>query len=306
MRVALLGWCASTSLYVEALERAGARPLLAVTGAEAPAAPALAAVCARFGVPLERRNQVNDADFVLDLAQRGVELLLVTGWPRVLGERLRQAPKYGCINVHPSLLPAYRGKDPLFWAILRGERTVGVTLHRMTEVIDGGPILLQRALEVPAGATTVSLSVAVDREGAALIPELVERARAGTLGGGTLPDAPGSYFPPVREEHALLDWTAPADALERLVRACTGVARAHCFFGGMKLVALDARVIDARRAAAPGTVLAIEDAIEIATASAALAVSRWLFVERVHDASELAARVALREGARLSHNPALT
>ena len=117
MRVVLLGWCASASLcVVEALDRAGARPVLVVTGAEAPAAPGLAESCARLGVPLECRSEVNAADFLAELERRGAELLLVTGWPRVLREPLLSLPRFGCINVHPSRLPEYRGKEPRFRA----------------------------------------------------------------------------------------------------------------------------------------------------------------------------------------------
>jgi methionyl-tRNA formyltransferase len=310
MRTALFGWCATARLYLQALDRAGARPVLAVTGPGAPAEAALAGACADLGVRLERTEDVNDEAFVAELERVGIDLLLVAGWPRVLGERVRGVASVASVNVHPSLLPHYRGKDPLFWAILRAERIVGVTLHRLTEAIDGGPILYQARIAVPDGATSETLAAAVDREGAALIPELVARAADGTLPLGNAPTDPGSYFPPVRREHALMDWTAGADTLERLVRACAGVARAHCYFRGMKLIVLEARAVDVTSSAHPGTVLAIDDdAIVIASAQidrpSALSVSRWLFLERVHRGGELARRTGLESGSRLSHNPAL-
>ena len=310
MRTALFGWCATATLYLEALDRAGARPLLVVTGPAAPAEASLGSACASLGVPLRRCGDVNDESFVNELEKADLDLLLVAGWPRVLGERVRLLARIASVNVHPSLLPHYRGKEPLFWAILRGERVVGVTLHRLTEAIDQGPILYQARVAVPDGATSETLAALVDREGAALIPELVNRARDGTLPKGTSPADPGSYFPPLRDEHSLLDWTAGATTLERLVRACAGVARAHCYFRGMKLVALEARTASIESGAPAGTVLAIEgDAILIASAEAsgasALAVSRWLFLERAHRGPELAQRIGLETGSRLSHNPGL-
>ncbi len=306
MRTVLFGWCAAARLYLEALDRAGARPALVVTGPDAPAAASLASACADLGVRLERRGDVNDDAFVRELEQAGVDLLIVTGWPRVLGQRMLSVARVASVNAHPSLLPHYRGRDPLFWAILRGEREVGVTLHRLTEVIDGGPILFQRRVAVADDATSETLAAAVDREGAALTIELVVSAREGTLPGGTPVKEPGSYFPPVRSEHTLLDWTASADLLERLVRACAGVARAHCYFRGMKLVALEASAVDRPSGAPPGTVLAVDDgAIRIAASERALSVTRWLFLERVHRGGELARRIGLETGSRLSHNPAL-
>jgi UDP-4-amino-4-deoxy-L-arabinose formyltransferase/UDP-glucuronic acid dehydrogenase (UDP-4-keto-hexauronic acid decarboxylating) len=307
MRTVLFGWCRTARLYLEALDRAGARPALVVTGPDAPAAAPLSSSCADLGVRLERRADVNDEGFVRELEAAGADLLLVTGWPRVLAERVLSVASAAAVNVHPSMLPHYRGRDPLFWAILRGERRVGVTLHRMTEAVDNGPILYQRGVDVPDGATSETLAAAVDREGAALIPELVASVRDGTLKEGTLAEDPGSYFPPVRSEHALLDWTASAELLERLVRACAGVAQAHCFFRGMKLIALEARAVDVPSDAPSGTVLAVDDAaILIASSERALSVTRWLFLERVHRGGELARRIGLEIGARFSHNPALS
>jgi UDP-4-amino-4-deoxy-L-arabinose formyltransferase / UDP-glucuronic acid dehydrogenase (UDP-4-keto-hexauronic acid decarboxylating) len=311
MRTVLFGWCATARLYLRALDRAGARPVLVVTGPDAPAEAALASACTELGVVLERRSDVNERAFVGELEKAGIDLLLVVGWPRMLGERVRGVAKVASVNVHPSLLPHYRGKDPLFWAILRGERQVGVTLHRLTEAMDQGPILYQQPVAVPDGATSETLAALVDREGAALIPELVARAAEGTLPPGTVAVDPGSHFPPVRSEHSLLDWTVEADVLERLVRACAGVARAHCWFRGMKLIALEARAVDPASDAPAGTVLSIDDdAIVIASAQpgrpSALSVSRWLFLERVHRGGELARRIGLENGSRLSHNPALT
>jgi UDP-4-amino-4-deoxy-L-arabinose formyltransferase / UDP-glucuronic acid dehydrogenase (UDP-4-keto-hexauronic acid decarboxylating) len=307
MRPVLFGWCRTARLYLEALERAGARPALVVTGPDAPAAAPLSSACADLGVRLERRADVNDESFVRELEAAGVDLLLVTGWPRVLGERVLSVARVAAVNVHPSMLPHYRGRDPLFWAILRGEREVGVTLHRMTEAIDAGPILSQRRVAVPDDATSETLAAAVDREGAALIPDLVARVREDTLPKGTLAEDPGSYFPPVRSEHGLLDWTASAELLERLVRACAGIAQAHCFFRGMKLIALEARAVDVPSDAPSGAVLAVDDAaIVIAASEQALSVTRWLFLERVHRGGELARRIGLEIGSRLSHNPALS
>jgi methionyl-tRNA formyltransferase len=303
----LFGWCTTARLYLEALDRAGARPALVVTGPEAPAAAPLSSACADMGVRLERHADVNDDGFVRELEAGGVDLLLVTGWPRVLRERVLSVARVASVNVHPSILPHYRGKDPLFWAILRGERQVGVTLHRLTDAVDSGPILYQRRVAVPEDATSETLAAAVDREGAALIPELVARVREGALPKGTLAEDAGSYFPPVRSEHALLDWTAGADWLDRLVRACAGVAHAHSFFRGMKLIALEARALDAPSEAPSGTVLAVDDAaIVIAASERALSITRWLFLERVHRGGELARRIGLETGARLSHNPALS
>ncbi len=312
--VVLLAWCPTATLYLDALVRAGAAPVLVVTGFGAPAEAPLVQACERAHVPLERCRDANAVAFASRLAQLAPDLVLVAGWPRVLGEALRRVARSGIVNFHPSLLPCYRGRHPLFWAILRGEPEVGITLHHVTAEVDAGPILLQRAVAVPQGATSASLAEVVDRAGAGLVPDLLRSARFGALPPGTVPSDAGSYFPPVRAEHALLDWTCPAHRLERLVRACAGVTHAHSFFRGMKLVALAAHAVVAPRAATPGTVLSVgPDGTLVATGSddeaapaTALRVTRWLFLEREHSAPSLAALADLAPGARLAANPALS
>src|SRR5689334_25128816 len=119
MNIVLFAWCPTSVLYLEALAAAGALPGLVVTGARASARTPLALACERLGVPLERRDDVNAGDLVTRV--RAADLLLVAGCARVLGPELCAAPRIGALNFHPSRLPAYRGREPLFWALLRGE-----------------------------------------------------------------------------------------------------------------------------------------------------------------------------------------
>jgi len=296
MKVVLFAWCRTASLYLDALVESGHAPLLVVTGPGAPAEAALS----RQGAPLERHARANEPGFVARLSRTQPDLLLVAGWPEKLGAGVRGAAKLGAVNCHPSLLPRYRGRNPLFWSILNGEREVGITLHRVTGELDAGPILLQRALSVPGDATSESLAEAVDRVGAELSVELV----SGSLPGEREQDAQqATHFPPLRPEHGLVDWADGAERLSRFVRACQGATLAHCFYAGMKLGVLAAHSEAAE--GAPGTVLDVgREGMLVATADRALRVERFLFVDRAHSATELAERLDIAPGARLTHNPA--
>ena len=306
MHVVLFAWCPTSVLYLEALAAAASKPALVVTGTRtAPRAP-LPAACERLGVPLERRDDPNDPAFVARLRALGADLILVAGCTRILGPELLAAPRLGALNFHPSRLPDYRGKEPLFWALLRGETSVALTVHRVTEDVDAGPILFQRPVPVPPRATSASLAPIVDREGAALVPQILALAAAGALPEGACPTGPGSHFPPLRAEHGLVDFTRPAAEIDRLVRAARGEIAAYTFHRGMRVVVLEGDPDeDASAGAPPGRVVGIEgDAIVVAAASGLYRARRFVFLDRVHDGPVLASALGIEVGAAFSANPA--
>lgn len=306
MRVVLLAWCASAVHYLDALAAAGVAPLLVVTGEKAPAASPLGRSCARLEVPIESWFDANDPRLVQALNALSPDLLCVAGWPRILREPLRSSARLGVVNFHPSLLPWYRGRNPLFWALLRDESTVGITAHLMTDELDAGPILLKRPVQVAEGDTQLSLADRVDQAGAQLLGELLDLAAAGTFPLGEPPEEDGSYTQPVRAEHGLLDWTWPAADLERLVRAAVGVVDVYTFFRGMKLKLLAARCGSDTADAPAGTVVGLAaSGLEVATGKGTLVAVSWRFVDRPHTASELADAIGLTLGSRFTHNPAL-
>ena len=302
--VVLFAWCPTSVLYLDALAAAGAAPVLVVTGPRTPPRAPLAVACERLGVPLERRADPNAPDLVA--RARAADLLLVAGCARVLGPELCAAPRLGALNFHPSLLPAYRGKEPLFWSLLRGEPVVGLTVHRITEDIDAGPILFQREVPVPERATSASLAPLVDREGAALVPEILALAAAGALPEGAPPSSPGSHFPALRAEHGLLDFTRDAVEIDRLVRAAQGEIAAHTFHQGLRVLVIEGEPAAASvPGALPGRVVAVDgDAIVVAAARGAYRARRFVFLDRVHEGPALAAALGIATGAAFTANPA--
>ena len=306
MKVVLFAWCPTATSYLDALVAAGTAPVLVVTGPHAPADGALVTRAAAHGVWLERCGDVNAAPFVEQIRSLATELLLIAGCAQILRAPIRRAAGLGTVNFHPSLLPCYRGKEPLFWTILRGETRTGCTAHHVTDLVDAGPILLQTEVPIPPRATSVSLARAVDEAGAALIPELLAMARTGALPAGRAPAETGTAFPPLRPDHGLLDPSRSAIELDRLVRSCAGEIHAFCFFQGMKLVLLEATPLAARlQQAPPGTLVEIGGGtIRIATADGDLAVQHWLFLGRPHGSDELARRLGMSVGQRVTANAA--
>lgn len=314
MNVVLFAFCPSSVAYVEALSELGAPPRLVVTGPapspEGARAP-LAEACARLGLSMERSPSVNDAAFIARLRDLPTDLLLVAGCGQILGADLRAVPRIGALNFHPSRLPAYRGREPLFWALLRGEPSVAITVHHVTAAVDGGPILLQRDVEVPDRATSASLARLVDQAGASLLPEVLALAASGALPAGVAQQGPESHFPPLRAEHGLLDFTRSAVEIDRLVRAAAGEIHAYAFHRGMRLVFVEGEPgaegagESPTASELPGRVVSIDaDAVAIATPSGVYRVRRILFMKRVYEAPRLAAEIGIEAGAAFTSNPA--
>jgi len=295
VEVVLFAFCPSAAVYVEAV-----RPRLVVTSAAAARGP-VGAACRALGVSLEIAPDVNAPELVARVAALRPDLLIVAGCPQIFGREIRETPRLGAVNVHPSLLPRYRGREPLFWAILHGEPEVGVTVHRLTEQVDAGPILAQRSLPVPSRATTATLTREVDALGAELVRDLLASCRT-TLPEGRPQLGPASRFPPLRPEHGRIDWSRSATEIDRLVRACSGEIDAHTYFEGMKLIVFDAHEATSDRtgSAVPGEVLDVsERGLLVATADGMVALRRFLFMDRGHDAASIARELGIRAGARL-------
>lgn len=146
----------------------------------------------RRGIPVWEAGHLKaeslEAIGALDLAA-----IVVACWPRLLPEGLLALPRWGCLNVHPSLLPAFRGPAPVFWQLRAGLREIGVTIHRMNGEFDQGPILTQAPLALPDGATGEEIDGLVAELGARLVGEALDGLAAGTLEAREQVEGEGSY-----------------------------------------------------------------------------------------------------------------
>jgi methionyl-tRNA formyltransferase len=212
---AFLG-CKEQGLRVlNALAAEGFTPSLIVTLAEIPTAEraAFAQLAQRFG-----------ADFTLDStfdAQKlkQMDVGLVCRFP-LLPEAMFSAPRLGCVNIHSSLLPRYRGIHPVQWALVNGEEKTGVTLHQIDKGVDTGPILLQRELAIKQSHDIHSLTEDLNVISAALAVELFQFIAAkNTLPPGVAPRGASSYARRRTPEDSRLDWNWPAVRIFNLVRA---------------------------------------------------------------------------------------
>jgi methionyl-tRNA formyltransferase len=200
-----------------------------------------------------------------DVAQQAHELLqatphdlmVVAAYGLILPPSVLQIPRHGCINIHASLLPRWRGAAPIHRAIEAGDTETGVTIMQMEAGLDTGPMLLTGRLPIAAADTTATLHDKLAALGAAMIVDAIARLEQGTLPAPQVqPDDGVTYAAKIGKDEAALDFGMPADAAARKIRAFNPFPGATGRCHGATLKIWQARALSAPSTAAPGTVLA--------------------------------------------------
>lgn len=171
------------------------------------------------GLPVLQPQRVREPGFVESLAAWEPELVVVMAYGQILPRTVLELPRHGCVNVHASLLPKYRGAAPIQWALARGETETGVTLMQMDEGMDTGPILAQRAVPILPEDTAATLQDRLAVLGADLLVETLPTYLAGQIVPRPQPAEGVSYAPRLRKADGLMDWALSARDLWLRVRA---------------------------------------------------------------------------------------
>ncbi|MGA4643645.1 methionyl-tRNA formyltransferase [Limisphaera sp. 4302-co] len=171
------------------------------------------------GLPVLQPQRVREPGFLDALRAWAPELVVVMAFGQILPASVLQLPRYGCVNLHASLLPKYRGAAPIQWALANGETETGVTLMLMDEGMDTGPILARRSLRIQPGETAGQLHDRLAELAAELLVEALPEYLAGRLTPQPQPAEGVSYAPRLRREHGRIDWSRPAVEIERRIRA---------------------------------------------------------------------------------------
>jgi methionyl-tRNA formyltransferase len=228
------------------------------------------------------------------------EAVVVVAYGKILPPWMLAIPPRGCINVHFSLLPKYRGAAPVTWAIVRGETETGVTTMLMDEGMDTGPILLQRSCPIGADETTPELTERLARMGADLLIETLEGLQQGRLTPIPQDDSRATYAPLLKREDGRIVWTLTAEEIRNCVRGFQPWPGAWTTLRGARVVLwraeAEAPLPTEQRALAPGTICDIrKDAFAVACGGN----SRLLITElQLEGRKRLPAREFLK-GARL-------
>lgn len=229
----------------------------------------------RHELPVEQPLTLKDPSAVERLAQWSADLMIVVAYGLLLPKNVLETPRLGCVNIHASLLPRWRGAAPIQRAIQAGDKETGVTIMQMDVGLDTGPMLLERVTPIGARETAATLHDRLASIGAEAIVEAIDAIAAGKVTPRAQPQEGATYAAKIRKEEALIDWTKPAVEIDRLVRAFNPWPIAETRWNSQQLRVWEAWPLDAKTSAAPGTVIATSAAgIDVATGDGVLQLTR--------------------------------
>jgi methionyl-tRNA formyltransferase len=217
-------------------------------------APAVKVAATLLGLKVHQPSKIRTAEAKSLFASHKADLAIVVAYGRILPAEFLRAPRQGCINVHFSLLPHYRGAAPVSWAIVNGEQQTGVTTMMIEQELDSGPILLQKAVPIEEKETAPHLMLRLADMGAELLDETLKQLDQITPRPQENDEA--SFAPVLKRSDGLIDWTKNAVAIERMVRGFQPWPNAYTQHSGNRIVIWQAEARQsADQAALTGEVL---------------------------------------------------
>lgn len=207
--------------------------------------PPVKEAAVELGIPVLQPVRVKEEEMVEQLRKLNPELIVVAAFGQILSKEILELPKYGCINIHASILPKYRGASPIQWTVINGDEEAGVTTMQMDEGIDTGDILLCRKLVPDEKETYGSLQEKLSIAGAKLIIETVCALENGTLTRTPQDEEASTHTRMMHKEMGNLDFSKSAQELERLIRGLNPWPSAYTHLHEKTLKVWDARVCTA-------------------------------------------------------------
>lgn len=217
--------------------------------------PPVKTAALEHGLPVIQPKTLRDPAAVEQLRAWAPDVIVVAAFGQLLRPNVLEIPPRGCLNVHASLLPKYRGAAPIPAAILAGDEVTGITIMRIDPGLDTGPILAQRAEPIRPDDTAGTLAVRLARLGAALLLEVLPGWLAGEIQEMPQDDAAATFAPPIRKQDGLLDWARPAAELERKIRAFSPWPGAFTTLGSAVLHVRSAALAEETVSGQPGQVV---------------------------------------------------
>jgi len=231
--------------------------------------PPVKVLAERHGIPVLQPVKVRLPESIEEIRALEPDLIVVVAFGQILPKALLDIPKKGCINVHASLLPRYRGAAPLNWCIVNGEAETGVTTMMMDVGLDTGDMLLKRATPIDPDEDTQSLHDRMSQLGAELLGETLERLAAGDLVPEKQDDSLTCYAPMMKKEDGLIDWSRDAQSIKNQVRGMTPWPGAYSTLDEKLLKVY--RVQTGSGSGAPGEIVSVgRDGVEVACGAGSL------------------------------------
>lgn len=264
---------------LEAIIKAGHEVVCVVTQPDKPKGrgkeiqfPPVKECALRYNIPVFQPVKIKTEEAVEVLRGYKAELFVVAAFGQILSSEILHMPKYGCINIHASLLPKYRGAAPIQWAILDGEEVTGVTIMQMNEGLDTGDMLTKTIVPITSEETGDSLHDKLMVAGAKLVVETIPMIEQGSLTPEKQEDSLSCYAKMLQKSLGRIDWNKDAVTLERLIRGLNSWPGSYTKFRNKNLKIWEAECgVSEDEKAMPGEVIAVtRESIEVQTGEGSL------------------------------------
>jgi len=264
-------------------------------------------IAQREQLPVLQPTKMKDPAFLAELSGWKPDVIAVAAFGRILPPAILSLPPHGCINVHGSLLPKYRGAGPVQWALINGETETGITTMLMDEGMDTGAMLLQRTIAIAPDDTAGSLSVRLADLGGRLLVETIAQLKAGSLTPRPQDDNQATLAPLLKKEDGVINWTMSAASIANRIRGLTPWPGAYTFTTTDRWTICLAAALDETTDLFPGQIAALtKDAIHVATGNGVLAIRELQPANgRRMPAAQYLAGHPLHVGMQLSQSDAL-
>ena len=224
-----------------------------------------------LGLDVYQPQRVKETEFIEKLTEMNPDAIVVIAFGQILPKAILDMPKYGCINVHASLLPKYRGAAPIQWSVIDGEKETGVTTMYMNEGLDTGDIIDKVVVPIDKKETGGSLFDKLAIEGGKLILKTLIELENGTAVRTPQDDSKSNYAGMINKQLGKIDFNKSANEIERLIRGLNPWPSAYTKMDGKTLKIWDADVDDSENDSAPGTITEVgKDFIRVATGKGSL------------------------------------
>jgi methionyl-tRNA formyltransferase len=254
---------------VPALEKCAGGPhkvLAVVTQPDRPAgrgleikpSPVKEAAAAK-GIHLFQPEDINEYEFIREVRALGPDVIVVVAYGQKIGNEILELPRWCCVNIHPSLLPRYRGPAPVARAILNGERVTGVCVVKVVEKMDAGPVFGVARYEIPPDATTPEVEDVLSQMGAELLLEVLDNIRGQTVVELPQNDRDASYARKFEKGDGRIDWGKPSGKAHNFIRALQPFPGAFTFYKGHRVLVWRSKALRTPRTGQkPGTITAVD------------------------------------------------
>ena len=228
--------------------------------------PPVKELALKYDIPVYQPLKARDEEFVEILKNLNPDIIIVVAFGQILPKSILDIPKYGCVNVHASLLPRYRGAAPLNWVIINGEEKTGVTTMYMDEGLDTGDMILKSEIPLDDKITAGELHDKMMIDGANLLKETMDLIEKGEAPREKQNDDDTCYSPIMKKTLGNIDWSKSAKDIHNLVRGVNPWPSAYTTYNGNTMKVWETNVLDNVSDKTPGTIISVDkDGIKVST-----------------------------------------